>query len=146
VIFYGWGSKIKNDLVIGYRICQGCNRFSVFFLSRRIFRITLFFIPVIWWTKEYYVKCGNCNRGYSIDKTEYQRLKGYYGRMTNLKMTTEIYEYMKSFAKNLEASDYNADYVYSSVAQRYPIGEYAKEYRQLIMDYLTYSVKEVPTF
>lgn len=74
MILYGWGTKIKKLCFIGQYYCPSCGVFQNHYVMKRVFRITIFFLPIFWWTKGYYVVCDICANGKKITRQEADEL------------------------------------------------------------------------
>lgn len=74
MILYGWGTKIIKMQFIGKYFCLDCGGFTDYHVVREVFRITIFFIPVFWHTKHYYIMCDSCQKGNEITKEYAERL------------------------------------------------------------------------
>lgn len=67
---FGWGLTTKKRLSHQpVMVCEGCHA-DYLYLTRIREWVTLFFIPVIPYSKKYYYMCKNCKQGYEIDKHE----------------------------------------------------------------------------
>ena len=74
-ILYGWDTITKQEKLLGKKQCENCGNVTDIYLARLIFRIKLFFIPVLWWTTKRFILCSRCGIVKQIDKNEYNELK-----------------------------------------------------------------------
>lgn len=74
-ILYGWDTITKQENLLGKKQCENCGNVTDIYLARLIFRIKLFFIPVLWWTTKRFILCSRCGIVKEIDKNEYNELK-----------------------------------------------------------------------
>lgn len=74
-ILYGWDTITKQEKLLGKKQCENCENVTDMYLARSIFRIKLFFIPVLWWTTKRFILCSRCGIVKQIDKNEYNELK-----------------------------------------------------------------------
>lgn len=74
-ILYGWDTITKQEKLLGKKQCGNCENVTDMYLARTIFRIKLFFIPVMWWTTKRFILCSRCGIVKQIDKNEYNELK-----------------------------------------------------------------------
>lgn len=74
-ILYGWDTITKQEKLLGKKQCVNCENVTDMYLARTIFRIKLFFIPVMWWTTKRFILCSRCGIVKQIDKNEYNELK-----------------------------------------------------------------------
>ena len=74
-ILYGWDTITKQENLLGKKQCGNCENVTDIYLARLIFRIKLFFIPVLWWTTKRFILCSRCGIVKEIDKNEYNELK-----------------------------------------------------------------------
>lgn len=76
MIIWGWGKVTKR--VIGkmmVRSCTHCNTVSAWELCLVRTWITLFFIPIIPYSKKYCIACNNCGSYIQLTKEEYLKYK-----------------------------------------------------------------------
>lgn len=140
MIIYGWRTKLVKDLFIGIRLCKSCRKYSEFYMARAVFQITIFFIPIFWWTKKYYVMCNCCDVGYPVSKVEYKNLKELYSKLPSKQRMLECYQYIKDISRGMTLSPENVLSVYEKTVMVYRIEDYEQEYKKLISDILTYGI------
>ena len=64
----GISSAIKQLLFSQMMVCTGCGRYGKLEVFMRYTYFSLFFIPVMKWGKEYYVKMNCCDKTFPINK------------------------------------------------------------------------------
>lgn len=74
-ILYGGDTITKQEKLLGKKHCGNCENVTDMYLARTIFRIKLFFIPVLWWTTKRFILCSKCGIVKQINKNEYNELK-----------------------------------------------------------------------
>lgn len=75
-IIFGWGRKtLKRHGPVFERQCERCNNTDNWVLYTRRTWFTLFFIPVIPYSKEHLVICPVCSYGFVISNEKFKELK-----------------------------------------------------------------------
>jgi zinc-ribbon family len=76
LILFGWGKKTKRTFgLVGPYHCVTCGRDSLFRLVRVVNWFTLFFVPVIPYSKEYFLVCPNCSKAIQLSKDNVKEIK-----------------------------------------------------------------------
>jgi len=73
--FYGWGTKSKEYDYFVNTPCDNCKGFQPKQVVGTYSYISLFFIPIIRWNKQYYLACNECGSIKEISKEEFQQIK-----------------------------------------------------------------------
>jgi len=74
-IIFGWGrQRVKNYGPTIKRLCNNCKNEDFWVLKSITTWFSLFFIPVIPYSKETRLVCPVCNHGWEIDKPEFNRM------------------------------------------------------------------------
>lgn len=61
MIIFGWGFRTKRELgPLGPYKCNACDKVGYFILVRAISWFSIFFIPMVPYSKKYYAVCPNC--------------------------------------------------------------------------------------
>ncbi len=75
MILYSWGTKVKKSTYLGLRPCANCDGYTHYYLFRQVRYFSIFYIPIIQFTKSYFIGCSSCMRGTQIDKTVPRNIK-----------------------------------------------------------------------
>lgn len=94
-MIYGWGTKLKKWCYIGRYYCQTCDGFTNYYLMRKISYVSLFFIPVFWHTKAYFVVCQSCERGRKVDKEQALSIKGKFQDFLTEKQVVQLVNFLQ---------------------------------------------------
>ena len=73
-MFVGYSKGGKKTAYAGIHQCQNCNNISQFHLVEYSFKPTLMFVPVAKFDLKYYFICSICERGYELDKANYDQM------------------------------------------------------------------------
>jgi len=75
MIVFGWGTRAK-PLGEGFcQTCDNCGNTRRFLVVENSKRVTLYFVPVIKWSREYFYVCPICSHGFQIrDRPLAQRI------------------------------------------------------------------------
>jgi hypothetical protein len=74
-IIFGWGRRTRHLVLSMARQCMRCTRGQVFDLILVRVWFTLFFIPVIPYSKEYWFICRECKCGFKLSEAEFNDIK-----------------------------------------------------------------------
>ena len=74
MLIIGWGKKSKKVADIGLMKCKNCHNIVGFELRELSKKVSLYFVPVAKWAKEYYMVCPVCDAGYKIEKEDKNKL------------------------------------------------------------------------
>lgn len=123
MIVYGWGDVIKNKQCMGYRYCDGCGNFQLYYLAKKVFRIHISYIPIFMKTKGYYICCNTCKTGWEISKQEFRQLKNDFKPMKK-SMAKKCYKEICDLCDTMDAcNEANVDYIMVQLAAKYPIAD-----------------------
>lgn len=76
MIIFGWGFRTKRELgPLGPYTCNACNKAGYFVLVRAISWFSFFFIPIVPYSKKYYVVCPNCKNVTELGPESVQGLR-----------------------------------------------------------------------
>lgn len=100
MIFYGWGTKNKKQVYMGRYYCRHCGAMMDYYVIRRYFYISLFFIPFIRIHKGFYIGCGNCLSAKEIEKAEYLKLCNEYSRFPTESQISKAMKDITSWIEN----------------------------------------------
>lgn len=73
--FYGWGTKSKEYDYFVNTTCDNCKGFQPKQVVGTYSYISLFFIPIIRWNKQYYLACNECGSIKQISKEDFLQIK-----------------------------------------------------------------------
>ena len=75
-MFIIWGSKndLKTEKAIGYSVCPNCGCNTEKALVREKFKFTIFFIPVISFTRRRGICCPECGMYKELSSAEYKEM------------------------------------------------------------------------
>lgn len=136
-VYYGWGNVLKKKQLMGYQWCQTCGSFQPRYLSKLVFRVHIYYIPLFMKTKGYFIACKGCERGTQITKEQFKALKERYKPMTKSLAKKCFRELTQVCASYTECSETTVQSIFYQMAQRFPIAAnetLIQEYRQLIID------------
>jgi hypothetical protein len=138
-MIYGYGTKLKLDKFVGYRICGTCQKVNSFYLARTVFTFHICFIPIIRYTKKRYLICTVCKNGYELSKDDYKIAYNKFKNFFSQEECQEHYNYIKQLCQGLDFSEYNQTTVYQNLCQKYPaVQEFEDYYMMIIKDVLKY--------
>lgn len=70
MIVFGWGAGTK-QLGTGFvTTCENCNNTNPFIVVESSRKITVYWIPVAKWSKQYFYVCPICSRGFAVPTKE----------------------------------------------------------------------------
>lgn len=59
-VVFGWGGKLKHAADLSIKKCSNCKNYTPFHLGVVKKAVRVYFIPVIPYSKKYYIVCGLC--------------------------------------------------------------------------------------
>lgn len=132
-MIYGWGERIWKSIALGMMYCPNCC-ITMHYLARRVFRIHICFIPVFWYTKNYYVVCDKCSRGMEITQDVFKNLKQIHKPFCNKKQLIECFNYIVDLSNNMIYDNSSIEYILDRLKERFPINDpiLENQYRSLI--------------
>lgn len=121
MIYYGWGEVLKHKQLIGYKYCEGCCGFQPYYLTKKVYRVHIMYIPIFMSTKGYYVCCKSCKRGTMLSKEEYRNLRYEYSPMKK-SMSKKCFKDLCRLCDAIgECTEPNVEYVMKKLAETYPV-------------------------
>ena len=132
ILLCGLRRKKIRGRYLGIRYCRRCGRFQHFYLMRSNKQLTLFFVPVFWWTEMTWVGCGICNQGFQINQKEAKRLDECYVSFPNEEKGRRIYEFCVDHAWNQENCPKNWDRLFEQVKERFALNGFDDDFKKLI--------------
>lgn len=143
-ILWGFRGKLLKPRYMGIRYCRRCGQFRHFYLMRLVQQFTLFFIPVFWWTKAYYLGCESCESARKLEKEEYLKLNQQYENFPDREKCTEIFEFCFALAKNRENTPENVEKLFQLLKERFDLRGFDEDFKKMIMNIL--AVEEAARF
>lgn len=71
-IIFGWNHEVRKTFgPVEPHLCSHCNNTELWLLDEATIFITLFFIPIIPYTSNYFFYCPICNHGTKLDKNDF---------------------------------------------------------------------------
>lgn len=141
-ICYGWGDILKKKTIMGYQYCESCNKVTPLYLSRRLFRVHISYIPVFIWPKGYTMNCKKCKRYIELEKDAYKRLTEEFKPMK--KLAKQCYKQVSALCENYtEQTEANINAIYMQVASQYPVASnetLKTQWLRTISDTLAYTI------
>lgn len=134
IILWGFRNKLLKPVYMGIRYCRHCGKFQHFYLMRSVQQFTLFFVPIFWWTKEYYVGCGTCSMAKKISKQEYTALHEEYQTFLSVEQTKDVFEFCVDMAKNRENIPENIEKLFNQVKERFDLRGFDEDFKKMIMN------------
>ena len=78
MIIFGWNFLTRRKFgVFTTKECNLCNRVTEWNLCKRIYWITLFWIPVIPYNSDCCIECAHCKGFVSLTKAEFEEYKNF---------------------------------------------------------------------
>lgn len=141
-ICYGWGDILKKRTIMGYQFCESCNKVTPVYLSRRLFRVHISYIPIFMWPKGYAINCKKCKRYLDIPKEEYKKLTDDFKPMK--KLAKQCYKEVTRLCQNITVqSEESVNSVYMQIASQYPIASNENlkgQWKRAISDTIAYTI------
>lgn len=134
IILWGFRDKLLKPVFMGIRYCQNCNQFQYFYAMKHQGQFTLFFLPIFWWTKGYYIGCGTCERAKKLSKEEYLRAVQEYENFPDKEKTKTIYEFCVDMAANRENTEENTEKLFQQVKERFDLRGYDQDFKKMIQN------------
>lgn len=66
----GWGRKVKEVVDAGLLYCKHCKNTAPFTVQRSHRYFSVIFIPILKWSRKFYLTCPVCDSAYEISKEE----------------------------------------------------------------------------
>lgn len=144
IFLCGLSDKLQKSAYMGIRYCRRCQKFQHFYLYHHKTQFTIFFIPVLWHTKGYYIGCGICHATKSITKTQYEETKERYASFLDVETTKTIYEFCVDMASSRENTQPNIDKLFNQVNERFDLKGFEDDFYIMITN--IFAVQEAARF
>lgn len=108
MILYSWGTKVKKSTYLGLCPCANCDGYTHYYLFRQVRYFSIFYIPIIQFTKSYFIGCSSCMLGTQIDKTAAKEYKERYARFPTQHHLERVFEMIQTWSAKKEGKEEKA--------------------------------------
>lgn len=131
-LIWGLGPAVKPLYYLGLKRCEHENKYQHYFVYYHYQQFSLFFVPLLRWSKKYRIACSHCGVGFEITKEQLEKCKTLSNHLFDYKQTLDMMDYLRKQYQMMGHDEYTKKDLYERISFQYDIVGHEKEVDHMI--------------